>query len=114
MAGDLVEVVLVSLWSNNVDDLVEGYTWILFPVLSSVVAKNLIVRDLRETHLRQALQLPFPQLMLTQLFARLWVSFKQLRIHISRHRGRRDCLFVEVLLCRDFDVFSEGRLAHSR
>ena len=113
MAGDLVEVVLVSLWSNNIDDFVEGYTWILFTVLSSIVAKNLIVRDLRETHLRQALQLPFPQLMLTQLFARRWVNVKQLRIHISRRLRSGDCLFVEVLLCRDFDVFSEGRLAHS-
>ena len=37
MAGDLVEVVLVSFRSNNVNNFVEGSTRILFTVLNCVV-----------------------------------------------------------------------------
>ena len=108
MAGDLVKIVLICFRTNDVDDLVEGHIRMLLTVLSCVVAKNLVIRDLRETHLRQVSQLPLPQLMLTQLFVGRCVDVQQVRIHISSLFRRIDCLFRKVLLCGDFDVFGEG------
>ena len=46
MAGDLVQIVLVSLRSNNVDHLMERHFWVLLRVSCKVFAEDSVIRYL--------------------------------------------------------------------
>lgn len=50
MAGDLVQIVLVSFGSNDVDHLVERHLGVVLGVVSQVFPKDAVIRDLLVAH----------------------------------------------------------------